>query len=194
MSIVQNILNTYKAMDVQALLLGSRPYKTIYTSWGGSKPLFLRHLRNSSDSYEMNVNGSVTPVDFYIAPPSNETWYISRWMLQLIDGKGFEITGFGSIGSPLTNGLDAVFESDGVQTSLLDHTIKSNSDISAIAFDARLDTYGNSSDALHARWSLYKTGQMLRLRGSLNEKLIIKIQDNLTSLERLHIHAQGYIG
>jgi|FLOH01.1.fsa_nt_gi hypothetical protein len=194
MSIVQNILNTYKAMDVQALLLGSRPYKTIYTSWGGNKPLLFKHLRNSSDSYEMNVNGSVTPVDFYIAPPAGETWYISRWMMQLIDGKGFEITEFGSSGSALTNGLDALFESDGVQTSLLELTIKSNSDISAVTYDTRLDSYGNSSDALHASWSLYKTGQMLRLRGSLNEKLVIKIQDNLTSLERLHIHAQGYIG
>ena len=94
----------------------------------------------------------------------------------------------------MTNGIDCLIETSGVQTSILDHTIKTNSDITAIAFDARLDTYGNADDGLHARWSFADSGKCLRLSGATGDKLIVKVQDDLSGINRLHISALGYKG
>ena len=194
MGFVQSLSATYEGLKASGRLLGSIPSNPLYTAIGGSKKIFIKQLRNSSNSYEIQTaDGSITPVDFYIAPPSNETWFVTRWMIQIIDTKGFDVTNFASLSTPLTNGLDCLIESNGVQTSFLDHTIKSNSDISALAYDTRLDTYGNADDVFHTRWTLSKTGKAVQLNGSTNDKLIVKVQDDLTAITRIHINAQGYI-
>ena len=43
MGFVSTLLTTYKALDVQALLLGSRPYKPMFTVIGGSQKVFAKH-------------------------------------------------------------------------------------------------------------------------------------------------------
>lgn len=192
MGFVSSLVTTYKALDIQGILLGSRPYKPVFTVIGGSQKVFAKHLRNSSNSYDMNVNGSVTPVDFYISPPTNETWFIGEWKLQILDQKGFDVGNFGALGSQLTNGLDCILEVNGVQTSILDYTIKTNADITEMTFDSKLETFGNTSDSLHARWSFSDSGQNIRLSGSTNDKLIVRVQDDLTALTSFKINVQGY--
>ena len=54
MGIVQNFLNTYKAMDIQALLLGSRPYKPMYVN-NGYNP------NSSPYMYPNTILGASTP-------------------------------------------------------------------------------------------------------------------------------------
>lgn len=192
MAFVQAFINTYEALKKKALLLGSRPYNPIYISMGGTKPLLLKRLSNGTTD-NLATDGSVNSQEFYIQPIAGETWYLSRWMMYIQDSKGFSVATLGSNGA-LTNGLEIIQESQGVQNTLLDYAIKTNGDISATSYDTRVDTYGNDFDILVARWSFYKTGQLIRLRGSHNEKLIVKVQDDLSNIQKININIQGYKG
>ena len=89
MGFVQSLSATYEGLKASGRLMGSVPNNPLYTATGGTKKLFIKHLRNSSNSYDMQINGATTAQDFYIAPPTNEKWFVSEWMIQIIDGKGF---------------------------------------------------------------------------------------------------------
>ena len=193
MAIFNDVLvKTYNYLKSQSFLLGSSHANSLKISNAliEQQPLFLKELSNGITS-DMSVNGSVTPVDFFVQPPVDEVWYIAKWMLYLQDGKGFDITTWGSNGA-LTNGLDLKVEVNGVTVNQLDFPVKHNGDIARIAYDMQLHEFGNGDDILTAQWSFTEMGQFLRLDGATNDKLIVTVQDDLTGITTQHIHIQGF--
>lgn len=191
MAFVQSLFSTYEALVKSAKLLGSRPSNPLYIGMGNTKPLIFKALRNSSNSDELAIDGSVTPVEFYITPDTNENWIITEWSIIVRDGKGFTTGAIGSNGV-LTNGLQILFESNSVQTPILDYTIKTNADIFETTYDTKIETAGNDFDILVARWNFNDIGSLIKLNSATTDKLIVKVQDNLTSLTSLKIKVKGY--
>jgi len=183
----QVMLDTYNWLRDKGLLLGSSRVKPILTAPAHEvqKPLIFKLLATSAGVTDMSVDGSVTPVD--------EVWFIARWMLFLQDTKGFDVTTWGSNGV-LTNGIDLLVEVNGTIVNQLDFPVKHNGDIATIAYDMQLHTFGTGDDILIARWSFSKMGQFLRLDGSTNDKLIVRINDNLLSVSKQTVNIQGFKG
>ena len=180
----------YNLQGIPSDLLNSdveykRRLKVDTTSIGEQRPLFFSRLKDANGNDNLTVDGSTTPVEFYIQPNKGEIIMIARWMIFIQDSKGFDITSLGSNGS-LANGLDIQLNGQ----SLLGYTIKSNGDIASIAYDMTLHTFGNADDILTARWTFTNAGQYIRL--TENDKLSVIVQDDLTSIVNINIQSQGY--
>lgn len=162
-----------------------------YESTSEGKPagkLLYKFLKNGA-SAEMNVNGSVTAVNFKYT--ATDTVLIERVLFYMIDA-GIGYGEFGGLGSELTNGLEVkVFNASGVVlVDFMDGlTIKGNSDFAALAGSdvTAADTVG--TDCLPVRWTISKCGAPLIL--SVGEYLNVKVQDNLTGLTKFRAMVQG---
>jgi hypothetical protein len=71
-----------------------------------------RLLNGSSEL--MNVNGSVTPVNFDFTPASNETWYLEAINLFFWDSGTTSPTNFGGLAA-LTNGVQVIIKANGTE-------------------------------------------------------------------------------
>lgn len=158
---------------------------------GVQRPLFIKRLKNGAND-SLSVDGSITPVVFTLAPPANQIWRVSRWMISIQDEKGFDVGTFGSNGT-LTNGIMPRIKQGSVTNDILEFGIKSNGDIASAAYDMTLHTFGNTDDTLVAQLSFTKMGQFIRLDGSVGDELQVVVNDDLTSVNKIHILAQGYI-
>lgn len=163
-----------------------------YDPDGSQRRLFVKRLKTSSNVENMAVDGSVTNVSFELAPSQNEIYRIAQWNIYIEDGKGFNVTSYGSNGL-LTNGMQVKGVFGGVEVDLLPFTIKSNGDIISVTYDVNLLTFGNDSDVLVANWDITKMGQFLRLDGSQGDKLKVVVRDNMTFLNKQYILVKGYI-
>ena len=184
----------YSFLRDRKVLLGScdvQPLVVRQCAVGKQKELIFKRLANSDGATNMNVDGSVNPVEFFIQPPDGEIWRIAKWMLYVCDEKGFDVVTWGS-GLTLTNGIELKVTIDGVTKNLLDFNIKTSGDVESLAFDCNLKTYGNDDDVLVANWNLTDTGQFIRLDGSNNDRLSVIINDDLTDLTAQYIQVQGY--
>ena len=65
-----------------------------------------------------NIDGSVTPVNFYITPNAGDLMEVVELSIELSDGGTPSIDEYGNIGSALTNGVQIFLERDGVATPL----------------------------------------------------------------------------
>jgi hypothetical protein len=139
-------------------------------------------LNGSSDA--MNVNGSVTPVNFSFAPASGETWYVRSISLYIEDAVG-NSTGFGSISS-LTNGLILQVQSDGVSNDVV--TLKDNIDVLSyfsdqIVSEIKAGFFG--SVAILFGSNIYRHPQQMKLVGNSSDYIRLRVRDNLTSVDQL---------
>ncbi len=139
----------------------------------------------------MNIVGSLaSPEVFYVQPPSDEVWHITRVLISMTSSTAMDDSKFGGI-TALTNGV--VLEED----KTVDLTItnwKSNSDIKADMFDVNYsDKAPAGSNGLTGRFTFKKSGAVVKLDGSLGDKLEVYIQDDLTGLDSFEMKAQGHI-
>lgn len=146
------------------------------------------HLLNSGSS-DMTVDGSTTPVEFSLTPPSGKKWFISRVIISMED-TNMSWKKFGSL-TPLTNGVSASFLLDSVSHDLLDGaTFKENASFTKYCYDAEINT--DTTDILRARWTFSKSGTFIELRNNTSDKIAVTINDDLTSLDSFQIIMQGH--
>lgn len=146
-------------------------------------------LKNPLDnSPDMNVNGSITPVDFEYEVPAGKILKLRRTFLALKDGvSDFTSTNFGAISGGLTNGVDVLITHLGVEYLLT--TWKTNYDISLTMYDF----YSPYKDGAYAgRWSFEKdTGEPFTLEQG--DKIIARIKDDLTGTDIFQQSIKGKI-
>jgi hypothetical protein len=170
-------------VTVNVILLDS-PVNRIYTTGGSS---IMHSIK------DMNVDGSVTPQIFTVAPLSVQSGDITRIICEIRDNAGMDFETFGALAA-LTNGMVIrVNNGDGTFRQL--YNFKSNGDIILQGFDHDFATnIGGGTRGFTARitWAGQpKHGVAVRLDGALGEELEIVIQDDLTGLTRMHWVAQG---
>lgn len=134
---------------------------------------------------DASVNGSITPVDFVFEPLVTEAFVIRRI---LMFGLGTaNVTGPAYVDlSALANGTTIkLFNTGGEVFDLTENNpIKSNDLWDSLCFDAGQNTYSANPKSVSARYTLARdTGDDgILLDGSKGEKLVITINDNLSSL------------
>jgi len=75
-------------------------------------------LKDSGGSSDMNIDGSVTPVEFSFTSPPGETWNIIGISVVLTDMGTMDPTDFGAINGGLTNGVDFEVQTNGILENL----------------------------------------------------------------------------
>lgn len=135
----------------------------------------------------MNVNGSVTPVNFDFAPTAaNETYQIfeSSFVLATTGNVNEFVTKFADLPA-LTNGIDISFQFSG-QSYGLTGLIKTNFDLYRVFVDETLPVnIGNRTIMVGSQWHdppiIFKP----------NDRIRVTIRDNLTSITAMGVTLAG---
>lgn len=149
---------------------------------------FSKLFLNSGGGDDMDVDGSVTPVDFTIGPPSGEIWFPSFVSIVIEDSGTIDPAEFGSLPT-LTNGFKIIQKVNGTEHELVN--IKKNFGLTFQFMS------GNSFAGVGAGWlntgnlftGLHKVEPMMILDGLNGDEFIARVSDNLTGLNELHMGA-----
>ena len=140
----------------------------------------------------MNVDGSVTPVEYGTRNPNVGEdipliFDVSRIMIHFQTSSGIDLSKFGDITGGITRGLVCRFK-DGNYRNVFN--VKTNGDMEELMFDFDIfPAIGNQQDSATGRLTFSKLGAVIRL--TKDEDLCFLIQDDLTGLERLTISVEG---
>jgi len=142
-----------------------------------------------------NVNGSSTPVLFYIQPGALERYILKRMNLHAIDGNWNNASQYGALGTALANGIQIYKEINGGAV-IKDYTefmpIKRTHDWALLAGVDSVNVGGAGEDALIVRWTFNLGYSDIELDGSKNERLVLEVPDNLTGLTDQIAFIQGF--
>lgn len=148
----------------------------------------VRRFATNDSSPDLNVDGSITPVEFLVEPTTGKIFYVHSISIVLED-PAINFSKFGGI-SALTNGVDFKASQIGLSEVLLEN-IKSNGEIYLFANEIIFDSA--STDILVAHINVKEdTGTTVKLVDSLSDNLKIIVNDNLTSIAKFKVIARGY--
>jgi hypothetical protein len=143
----------------------------------------------------MAVNGSLgSPVVFEFGPPDDITWQITRAILSMKLTSAGDEGKFGNIAA-LTNGV--FFGIVGDLGSAYFQNYRTNSDFRSSAFDLVYpDRSGGTGDYGLATRKTFagqnKSGVAINLRGNLNERIQLIVQDDLTAITEMTYVLMGH--
>lgn len=140
-----------------------------------------------------NIDGSVTPVDFYTAPASGEIMEVVELSIELSDGGNPTLDEYGNIGSALTNGVQIYLERNGVK-SPLGLPIKDNRSLFNLGPQISYIQLASQERITRASFNIRdfaKQGVLLDFR--TNDRLGIIIQDDLSALISHSVTLKGSI-
>lgn len=157
-----------------------------------------------SGSNDMAVNGATNSVDFYITASPEYDIYIKYITVEIGDGGAPALNKFGAL-SALTNGVAFYWDTQVEPLYELHEGIKTNKEFIRIASDT--GAIGTGTDAYLADVSgggteksylpnidmkeIYGLPWGLRLRKGTLDKIIFRVQDNLTGLTTFNAIATG---
>jgi len=160
--------------------------------------LYRSFLTTSSGSKNLNVDGSVTPVEFSISATTGKILNITQLRV-LLNGTYFEMNTndfrrFGAAtvgGGSLTNGITLKAIQGGEVTNLFAEPIKQSGDFFNYA-----DDFVNLVNAVSAQSDFlsfdFEFEQAVVLPEAVDDKLIMTISDNLTAIDLFQVIARGY--
>lgn len=141
----------------------------------------------------LNVNGSVTPQIFQIAPPADEIWHIYRMTIAMVHTTVSSDDLFGNL-TKLANGL-VMRQINGFRHNLT--VWRDNSDIiEDTGVDLRYSSKsGGGLFGTAARWTFKRAGTVVTLDGSKGDKFQAIVQDNLSqaTMKDIEIKVQGHV-
>ena len=137
------------------------------------------------------ADGSSTPVIFRIVPEDGELVKIARLMIFVEDTGTFDSGDWGN-GITLTNGFNFKLTRDGVTTDLLGFGIKTTGEMSSICHDLDHRSFGSGNEFVSFRWTFTKAGATVNLYN--DDELQLVINDDMTDLVKMYVHAQGVYG
>ena len=156
------------------------------------------YLTNSSNSEDMNVDGSTTPVEFSIAAELGFTKWITGFRI-LLEGANLEMNTndfrrFGSAtaaNSSLTNGVEIFSVQSGETIDITVEPVGVMGDFFSYSDDYLnlINAVSAQSDYLQFRFNFDKP---IVLPDSSADKLVIQINDDLTAIDKFVAIARGY--
>ncbi len=156
---------------------------------------YLRENGAPAGATNMNVNGSITPVQFR-SPVEDYYQYFNLCMWYLEDAGALD-AGFLGNNITLTNGILFEVQLDGVLYDVLDGLpIFNNGHWKRLAFDATDFSVGQGNNIMSARFSFNKSLIGLDERPkplilAPGDFVQVTIQDNLTGLEEFDVFLEG---
>jgi len=139
--------------------------------------------------YNMNKNGSVTPVEFILETPINTTWHVKTMNFSILDQTEMDDAKFGGL-TALTNGLSLTKEDGVIENYWL---IYSN-----IGFEENGYTTKYSSKAPAGYYGFNGRKDIIQVNGTIlklenGEQLKIVVNDDLTGLNKMVFTINGHI-
>lgn len=142
------------------------------------KTQFLTATGLPAGSSVMAVDGSITPVPFWLPADATNDLYLDKIILVIEDGR-VDFKDFGDI-AILTNGIDLILKQGGVDTNLIDKA-KTTYQIlkqSGADFDVIKNANAASDDSIIIRVTLDSP----RLIAASTDEIRLIVNDNLTAL------------
>jgi hypothetical protein len=156
---------------------------------------FKEFFTDENGSSNMVVNGSVTPVEFFIEANPDFDLYVKFIDIELTDTGMTDWDKFGDLAA-LTNGLEFVWKNNQTEDVIIDPEIKENKDFKRIAtneFDfVRIS--GAGADAMFPKIDmeiLFGGRWGIRLRRGSSDRLSFFVKDDLTGINEFSINAYG---
>jgi len=138
-------------------------------------------------SPNQNVLGTlIAPVDFIIAPPTGERWYVTSAKVWLEDKGSFLMETFGAI-AELTNGW--LVEADKSGSTLELFNMKTNAEVfSMFASDSFINNKDLTIETIYGGTYLPEKDNLI-LDGDLSDVLRFRVRDDLTGVTNLSVTA-----
>lgn len=153
---------------------------------------FLDSLGTGLGVVNIVADFSGASTDFWIEPPAGEVWHINRLMAKIQGSGTFRPEWYGPTAA-LTNGIQIIHQRNGIENNLTGQLpIRNAGEFAAYLFDLKLHDFGSGDKFITTRWSFSESGVILRLDGDTNDKLIVRVNDNLTTLSGHKFIAQGH--
>lgn len=140
---------------------------------------------------EMNVNGSVTPVEFTFIAQPNRSISINKLGFLVSDTGNTNFTNYGSLSGPLLNGVTLFTIIDGVEIPLTP-VLKTTADFFGIGALAQFVELSGSSRLANYTFSLFDYSDGIILDGDNGDILGIRINDDLTGLSLHEASLDGF--
>lgn len=144
---------------------------------------FMVHLKNGSATNQ-KVNGSSVNVNYDATPGSGETWYATELHFVIVDSGPTSFSNYGAINGGLTNGVQILIRSGGVEYTVTVDPIKDNTDIAKV-FGA--NKYITPTSGFFETSDVYigtlVFDQPIVLSNANSDYVRMKIRDNLTTLD-----------
>lgn len=146
-----------------------------------SNTLYLQGQLANGGSGLLNVNGSVTPVNFDWSPPASETWYLEALMFFIYDTGSTSVSNFGAIAG-LTNGCELRVKTLGTEYTL--RNFKNNRSIMmTFAYDATITPTAGFMESSDCYRGIWRFDQPMKLQNSTSDYIRFRVQDNLTAVD-----------
>lgn len=164
---------------------------------------FMTDDGSPTGSEDMLVDGSVTPVDFFVESPQDADLYVTRISFIVVD-QNMTLNQFGNIGA-LTNGV-RLFYIDELGEVDIAEALLTNFDF--VRLCSGLPSFGDGTTAFIAnnvdfisegiipildlkdtfgfRWGL-------EFRNGSTQKLILRIQDDITGIDAMNVIVYGFL-
>lgn len=145
-------------------------------------------------SFDMAVNGAVTPVVFTIEPGPGEKIDVERLLLSIAASSAPDDVKFGDLDA-LVNGVHLRKSIDGGASFDTLAIWRTNGDMKLSMFDVDYTTKAGGGDhGVNGRWSIFHgTGAVVNLDQTNDEIMECVIQDDLSALTSFRIAMQGHI-
>jgi hypothetical protein len=140
---------------------------------------------------EMNVNGSVIPVDFWIEPLEGQQFLIKYISLALNDSGNFNAGGYGGIETQLVNGIDFFIEISGNRVNFTAVPITRNEQLLSISSESQSYLLTGNDRIIVFREILTDFADPLLLKAG--DKFGVEVKDNLTALNHHSCRIKGAI-
>ena len=146
---------------------------------------FKKPLLNGTNK-SMDV-GATT--EFNIAPPAGKVWFIESITISIADAGDFDISDFGAIAGPLTNGLICQVDSKGTTKEMFN--LRDNMDLYSVFNDSFVGNtlpgglFGTDENIYTGT---YRLQNRIALDGDLSDKIYFTVRDNLTGLNELYVY------
>jgi len=150
-------------------------------------------FRTVGSAKEMAVDGSVTPVDFFIQPPSDELWYIEYITLLILDPGVMAANVFGSLVAALSTGLEIIEKIKSVESIYT--TIEDNADLAQCFFGGSTSsspvgpTDAGFLDTVDRAVGRMPFHGIVSLDGADSDQFIARVNDDLLLVQSLMISA-----
>ena len=155
-------------------------------------------LRSATDdgiiglNHDAAVDGSITPVKFWVQPLPNEFFELTKTTVGISDSGNPSVQDYGSIVGPLANGIQFFIELNG-QEILFGPPIDSNVELINRAPEVQeIQFSGSVRLRVHTFDLLDHTSRGVTLNGATNDKFGVVIRDDLSSLVTHTFTIKGY--
>jgi hypothetical protein len=156
----------------------------------------------STGSNDLKVDGSTTPVSFYIEALEDKDIFIKSLSIRISDN-GARLNLFGAIAA-LTNGVNFKYKNNAIGEVVIQDEIKTNLDLVRLGHQTpavgsgsdafRADVSGSGADSYLVVLDMEETFGFpwgLRLMKGTKDRLIFEVNDNITGIDTFDIKGFG---